>query len=199
MAYLCREERRELIMNAVVDIVSREGLASATVRRIAQELSCSPGQIHHHFASAETLRAEAVREVWRRIEPSLTAQLHQLAPRERLLSILAGCCMQLGHEMQPIMEVAERLWKEAWNIRSEPAVREAIAFGLGEMTNEVTSSLREGIEAGIFPATTEVNPVALRLISAAQGFDMMDEIGAVERLGGDRASFFEALLRLEGL
>ncbi|WP_041528132.1 TetR family transcriptional regulator [Paracoccus aminophilus] len=186
-------------MNTVIDIVSREGLAAATVRRIAQELGCSPGQIHHHFTSAEMLRAEAVREVWARLEPALLEAMMRRQPRERLLSVLSGCENVIGKELGPIMDVAERLWHEARGIRHESAVRDAIAHGINRMSDFVIATLQEGVEAGIFPPDLEVRQVAIRLISAAQGYDLLEETGSTVYLGADRATFFDELLRREKL
>ncbi|WP_151717922.1 TetR family transcriptional regulator [Gemmobacter serpentinus] len=199
MAYMARDERRGQIMNAVVEIVARERLAAATVRRIAQALDCSPGQIHHHFSSADALRAEAVREVWCRLEPQFVALLHRLPPRERLVTMLSGCCSAFADEIGPVMLVAERLWKEAWDIRREPAVRESIAEGIGKMRDEIIQTLQDGMHAGIFPADMDVSRLSLVLIAATQGYDLLAEIGAAGELGTDKAAYVEELLRKEGL
>lgn len=199
VAYLSRDERREQIIKAVVDIVSREGLAAATVRRIAQELGISRGQIHHHFASAEVLRAEAIREVWRRIEPAMMSEMRRLTPRERLLALLPGCDLPLGEDLAPIGSIAERLWREALDIRGEPAVREAIAEGLVRIKAEIVAALKDGVESGVFPQTIEIESAALRLVAASQGFDLLQQIMADEDLAADRLVFVEGLLRNERL
>lgn len=187
-------------MNAVVAIVSREGLASATVRRIAQELDCSPGQIHHHFASAEALRAEAVREVWRRIAPDVEAALRRMPPHERLFALLSGCSdSPLADQLGPSLQVAERLWKEALDIRREAAVREAIAEGIGDLVAEIQATLADGARLGIFPRDLDVQRVALRLLAASQGYEMLHEIGAKGDLLPDKRTFIADVLRSEDL
>ncbi len=199
VAYMSRDKRREQIMNAVMDIVTHEGLAATTVRRIAQELACSPGQIHHLFASADALRAEAVREVWRRMEPELILALNRLPPRERLIVVLSGCVSSFVEGLSPIMQMAERLWKEAWDIRQEGAVREAVAESIGKMRDEIISTLEEGVAAGAFPKNTQVRKVTMRLIASSQGFDLLHEIGASDGLEQDKAVFIDDLLVREGL
>lgn len=199
MVYLSRNTRRAQIMDAVVEIVAREGLSAATVRRIALALNCSPGQVHHHFSSAEALRAEAVREVWRRLEPQFVAALRELPPRERLISVLSGCTASLPDDLGPVMLVAERLWKEAWDIRRETAVREAVAEGFGKMRHEITETLEDGIRAGVFPAGLDVARLSLSLIAASQGYDLLTEIGVSADLGPDKAAFVHALLCKEGI
>ena len=185
-------------MNAVVDIVTREGLAAATVRRIAQELQCSPGQIHHHFASAEALRAEAMREVWSRISPQLDAALTQLPPRERLLCMM--CCKVdlLGDEAE-VMLVAKRLWREAHDIRQEHLVREAVIEGMMNLRAAALKALQAGIADGSFPKDTDAEMVCMRLIAASQGYDVLSELNATMALGADKVRFIEQILQLEGL
>ncbi|MCL4067081.1 TetR family transcriptional regulator [Pseudomonas sp. GX19020] len=196
---MSREARREQIMNAVVELVAQEGLAAATVRRIACQLQCSPGQIHHHFDSAEALRAEAVREVWRRLEPLLVAALRKLSPRERLITVLSGCKTQILGEDDPLLRVAERLWSEAWETRRDSAVRAAIVDGVCKMRDEVCASLAEGVAAEDFPEDLDVNRMSLLLIAASQGFDFLEEVGIEQELGIDKRAYMIEVMRREGL
>lgn len=186
-------------MNAVIDIVSREGLSAATVRRIAQTLDCSPGQIHHHFASAEALRAEAVRVVWQRIEPRMLEALHEMPPRERLLAMLVGCKVKSLGTLEPVMDLAERLWHEAWDIRQDPAVRAALSEGMNKLHHEIICALEEGMAEGSFPADLDIRKAAMRLIAASQGFEMLEQIGVSAELGVEKLSFVEGILQKEGL
>lgn len=196
MAYLSRETRRQQIMDAVTELVTHEGLQAATVRRIAQELGCSPGQIHHHFTSADALRAEAVREVWGRVYPDLTAALRRLPPRARLRVLLSG--VSPTEELARLTAVARRIWREALDIRSDPSVRAALVEVLDEFNAEIAAALTEGIAAGNFPPGIDAERSTLDLVTAVQGFDLLDELGALGR-GPDRESFVIALLRKEGI
>lgn len=49
MAYLNRDQRREMILQAAMQIALAEGFTAMTVRRIATEAQTSTGQVHHHF------------------------------------------------------------------------------------------------------------------------------------------------------
>ena len=57
--YLNRDQRREMILQAAMQIALAEGFTAMTVRRIATEAQTSTGQVHHHFSSASHLKAEA--------------------------------------------------------------------------------------------------------------------------------------------
>lgn len=199
MTYLPRDARREQIMNAVVDIAIREGLAAATVRRIARELGCSPGQIHHHFTSAADLRAEAIHRVWERLDQELIAAVRRLPPRERLVTILCGCNIASTEELRAKQQMAERLWKETWDQRGEPSVRAAIAVVVGKLRDELVLALNEGAESGEFRSDIETSRLAMMLIAASQGFDLLEEIGTFGEFGNDKQAFMDALLHREGL
>ncbi|GHF68950.1 TetR family transcriptional regulator [Seohaeicola zhoushanensis] len=199
MAYLSREERREQIRNTAADILSRESLAAATVRRIAQETGCSLGQIHHHFDSAAALRAEAVGQVWARLETLLLPVLRDLPPRKRLLAILACSQDQLPAEFAETLDTAERLWKEVWDIRQEEPVRAAICEVLLKMRGELRLALEDGIAAGAFPSGIDICDVSMRLMAATHGYDLLEDAGVTADAPCDKIAFLERLLDLEGL
>ena len=55
------EAQRDLIAEATCLVIDREGLAGASLRRIAQELDCTTGLIQHYFASKDELLVAAMR------------------------------------------------------------------------------------------------------------------------------------------
>ena len=199
MAYLSQEERRQQIVNAVVELVAQEGLTAATVRRIAQNLECSPGQIHHHFASADALRAEAVREVWRRIEPDLVELLHRHAPRQRLVTILSGCVADIDPALNPLLTIAHHLWQEAWDSRKHPAIRNAFTEGIANMQREIITALKELANAGDLDPDTDFSVLSLTLIAASQGYDFLAETFDVGGLGADKYGYINNLLSRFGM
>lgn len=200
MAYMSWAERHQQILDAAVDLVSRESLSAATVRRIAQETGCSLGQIHHHYESADALRAEAVREVWQRVEPKLTAVLRAMPPRERLLTVVSGSLDALPEDMKPAMKAAKVLWRDAWNCTKDPAAKGAIiAEGLGKMQREIVHALSEGVGRGDFPSEIEINEVATLLMTASQGYDVLDGLGTTGFQLPEKLIFMDGILKRMGL
>ncbi len=63
MARVPAAERRTDLVQAAIRVATREGLAAATTRRIAQEAGVSVGIVHYCFRSKEELLADVVREV----------------------------------------------------------------------------------------------------------------------------------------
>jgi TetR/AcrR family transcriptional regulator, transcriptional repressor of bet genes len=55
MATLDHDERRRRIAEVVVDVIAREGLDAATVRRIAAAVGCSTTVVTHYFADKDDL------------------------------------------------------------------------------------------------------------------------------------------------
>lgn len=199
LAYMSRKDRRAQIIAAASDIVSSQGLAAATVRAIAAQIGCSPGQIHHHFTSADELRAEGMRAVWERIGPKINDCLMALPPCERLRQLLGTDLTTLHPDARAELNIACRLWQEAWVGHHEPAVITAIAEGTEKFYQAVTLALEDGLASGIFPADLQVAPTAVRLIAAVQGFDLLTSIGVFKDIYPDRCAFSDALLRTEGL
>lgn len=179
MAYLSRDKRREQIVEGVIRLVVQEGLAAATVRRIAQELACSPGQIHHHFATADALRAEAVRGVWQQIGPLLLEEIRPLPPRERLRALLSGDVCHESQIPQQLLEVSEKLWREAWHMHGDSEVRAALAEGFDSMRQELLAALADGIAAGAFRADLDIERTALRLQGLSAGLAFIQRISEI--------------------
>ncbi|HEY0475536.1 MAG TPA: TetR family transcriptional regulator, partial [Kribbella sp.] len=56
-------ERRAELVQAAIQVATREGLAATTTRRIARELDISVGIVHYCFRSKEELLHEVIRVI----------------------------------------------------------------------------------------------------------------------------------------
>lgn len=170
MSYLSKEERRSAIVDATVGLVWEKGLGAATVRAVAEAMEASPGQIHHHFRSADELRAEAFREAWRRVTPTLMRDLQALKPLERLVTIVAGTTSE-EHAL------AQHLWRDALaSSRMDKDVRQAVREGLDHWRNVIVTALTEAKAQGDVPTTLDEDRIAHRLLALALGLDMLDQV-----------------------
>jgi len=101
MFVLDPDERRRKIAEAALDVIAREGLDAATIRRIAAELGCSTTVITHYFADKQELLLWAYR--------ALAQQAHdwidEVAVRDP--TDLAGCLLA----MSAADEASERRWR----------------------------------------------------------------------------------------
>lgn len=56
-------EKRLEFISASVDVIATEGLSAASLRRIAEEASCTTGSLMHYFDSRKVLLLETLRSV----------------------------------------------------------------------------------------------------------------------------------------
>ena len=56
-------EKRQQFVDAGLDIISNQGMAEATLRKVAAKLNCTTGALTHYFSSREALLVAALRNV----------------------------------------------------------------------------------------------------------------------------------------
>lgn len=192
MAYMHKEARRAAILKAAVDLIRKDGLAATTVRSVAKAIGASPGQIHHHFASADELRAEAFRALWISAIPCFEARIANLDAREKLRHLLLGDDTKEGR-------VVKRVWREALAIADrDEAVAQVIREGLQRWSAEISQAIQEARAAK--PADpTAVAPelAAKRLIALSFGVKLLNDLQISD--ADDRISILEwAIARAVG-
>ena len=82
------DARREEIVDAVWRVISRDGIASATTRAIADEAGCSNGVLSHYFADKTALLHAAVEIGYRRTEEKIEACIARSTGLEALREVL---------------------------------------------------------------------------------------------------------------
>ena len=98
-----RELRRDEVLAATCELIARDGLDSATMRRIADEAGCTTGRITHYFAGKREILIAALRQV-------------HLAAAARMSRALAGATglralEAVLHEALPLDEARRREWR----------------------------------------------------------------------------------------
>lgn len=200
MSYMSKEERRAQIIDATIDLVLKEGLDATTVRRIAARMECSPGQIHHHFHSADELRAEAVREVYRRLEPCIEQAMEGLPAREKLHVLLSGCSnIEVRESIEMLTLITERFWRDALVRPTPEHTHKAIVEGLERWRNSLNKALQFGVDSGEFPADLDVETVGMRLLVSAFGLDVLRQVTQREPSLERLRAFVDGLMDREGL
>lgn len=87
------EDRRRLIARATWRVISREGVAAASVRSVAAEAELSTGALRHYFADQGSLLLFAARYTVQRIVARMTAQL--LEQERPDLAVVQACLEEL--------------------------------------------------------------------------------------------------------
>ena len=104
MNYLTRDERREVILKAAMQVALSGGFTAMTVRHIATIAGVASGQVHHHFTSIGELKALAfVRLIREMLDMPLVPD--DANWRERLFAMVGSD----DGRLEPYI----RLWREA--------------------------------------------------------------------------------------
>jgi AcrR family transcriptional regulator len=101
MAPVDHDDRRRRIAEVCVDVIGREGLEAATIRRIAAEVGFSTTIVTHYFADKQELLLWAYRALAEEAE----AHFRDVASRDP--ADLVGCLLA----MTAADEVGQRRWR----------------------------------------------------------------------------------------
>ena len=108
MTRMSAEDRREAIIGATLEVMISKGLASTTVRDVAQRMGTSSGLIHHYFASMDDLLAAAFD---RAAGQDLQATRQAMADGENAVGKLGIFFASYTRAEQ---DWAFQLWLDAW-------------------------------------------------------------------------------------
>ncbi|MDX6022299.1 TetR family transcriptional regulator [Scandinavium sp. V105_16] len=184
MSYLNREERRETIMQAAIQVALEEGFSAMTVRNIATRAGIAAGQVHHHFTSSGELRSQAFVRVIRDMM-ALPLVPENASWRERLFSMLGS----EDRRLEPYI----RLWRQAQLLAdSDPEIKAAYLLTMSMWHGETVRILLAGQQAGEFTLRDSANDIAWRLIALVCGMDGIYVLGMAEV---DDAAFSRHLQR----
>lgn len=170
MAYLNKEQRREMILQAAMHVALNEGFSAMTVRRIATEAQTSTGQVHHHFASNSHLKAEAFIKLMQQLD-EIENQVHTTNYLHRL-SLLLGC--ENIEQIQPYL----RLWNEAEVlIDQDQEIKLAYNIAMQDWHRSIVRMIDEGQAQGEFQFDTNSHDIAWRLIAFVCGLEGIYKLG----------------------
>jgi AcrR family transcriptional regulator len=142
MARVAAEVRRGELVQAAIQVATREGLAATTTRRIAQELGISVGIVHYCFRSKEELLHEVIRVI---TEAQIVAARDAIVPGADVASSVRNAFLGFWQLVEATPD-AQLLTYEltSWALRNaetEPLAREQRASqlaGIEEVLDEVS-------------------------------------------------------------
>lgn len=172
MNYLSRDERREVILKAAMQVALVGGFNAMTVRHIATVAGVSSGQVHHHFTSVGELKAHAfvrlIREMLDMPLVSDDANWH-----ERLFAMLGSD----DGRLEPYI----RLWREAQLLAdSDHDIKGAYLLTMDMWHKETVTLILQGTEANQFRPIDSGDNIAWRLIALVCGLDGIYALGMSE-------------------
>lgn len=173
MVYLCKEARRNTILETAARIARREGLAATTVRRVAQEAGAATGQVHHHFSSAAQLRAQAYTQVMKILKAQLEEKSLTLTARERLNLLLVD-----PQDEESLIAIP--LWHQAMLLtEQEPLMKAAFALSVADWHELVSDAIRFGRQKGEFVQGESPEHISWRLIGLSSSMDAMSRLETI--------------------
>jgi AcrR family transcriptional regulator len=134
------EVRREELLEATLDVVTRLGLAATRVADVASVLGVSPGLVFYHFGTKDALVAEAfahaVQRDLDRIDAALARGGDPLVRLRRVLTLYGPTGSAQGWQ----------LWIDAWSLaQREPVIRSV----LRTMDRRWCAAMRAVVEEGV--------------------------------------------------
>ncbi|MDQ9890170.1 TetR family transcriptional regulator [Acinetobacter pittii] len=190
MAYLNRDQRREMILQAAMQVALAEGFTAMTVRRIATEAHTSTGQVHHHFSSASHLKAEAFLKLMEQLDE--IEQTLQTTSQFQRLFILLGA--ENIDRLQPYL----RLWNEAeLLIEQDIEIQKAYNLAMQSWHETIVQAIECGQKEGEFKNRSNSTDIAWRLIAFVCGLEGIYKLGLHGLAEEDFKRHTEAIIRLE--
>ena len=151
------EEVRSRILDISKRIISEEGVAALSIRRITKEMDYSAGIVYHYFKSKEEILSCVLREGYQRILRAIPRPDSGLAPDEAIRAAIKGyieAALSCPFEYKAVM------------LDSSPQVL-AFTSVLGDLENRpafsaLVSTLEAGISGGLFsPCDTTLTAQAI--------------------------------------
>jgi TetR/AcrR family transcriptional repressor of bet genes len=102
--------RREQICRAAATVISREGFAATTLRKVAEEAGVSTGMLNHYFSNRQDLLTQTLLFVSHRTQDRLRNAVEGIPPGEQRLAALLDSALA---DEQPMNE-SWRVWINAY-------------------------------------------------------------------------------------
>jgi AcrR family transcriptional regulator len=156
-------DRRAAIIDAALQVMITKGLASTTVRDVAQRMGTSSGLIHHYFASMDDLLAAAFEQ----------AAGEDLQGLRQAMTAGSGAVAQLriffGNYTRADQDWAFQLWLDAWAEAGRRPAVQATSQRLNIAWQQLlVESIRAGIDEGVLRCP-EPEAAAWRILSLLDG------------------------------
>ena len=163
MARMNPVDRREAIIAAALRVMIVKGLASTTVRDVAEAMGTSSGLIHHYFTSMDDLLAAAFE---RAAAEDLRGIQESMAGGEGALARLR---IFFGNYTRADQDWAFQLWLDAWaEAGRRPAVR-ATSQRLNIAWQQVlVGCIRAGVAEGVL-SCADPEAAGWRILSLLDG------------------------------
>ncbi|SAK43800.1 TetR family transcriptional regulator [Caballeronia fortuita] len=162
------EQTRAAILDAALELASRDGLEGLTIGLLAERMQMSKSGVFAHFGSREDLQVEVVREYHRRFEdevffpslrearglPRLRAMMNRWMEK-RIQEVTTGCIYISG--------------AVEYDDRAASAVREQLVHSVGMWREALLRAIRQSKDEGHLKPETDPHLMLFELYSFTLG------------------------------
>ncbi|GAA1267459.1 TetR/AcrR family transcriptional regulator [Pseudonocardia aurantiaca] len=184
-----QQDRKSAILRSSADLFARQGVASTTVRQIADEVGVLSGSLYHHFPSKDAIVNEIVTTYLEHLRGRYREVLSaNLSPRDRLEELITASLLAADAEPN-----ASIIYQNEMNYLREMPQYEAVKAAAAEVQQTWLAVIEEGRADGSF--RTDIEPrVFYRFVRDAVWLSVRwyrpEGPYTIERLAADCASIF---------
>ena len=159
------EVRREQITQAALDIIASDGVKELTTSAIAGRVGISGANLYRHFQNKNEILNNVVAKIGADLLQNLRA-VRDAAPEDPLLKLTKLVRRHLEYT-QNNKGIPRLLFSEEMHITNVP-LKEKLLRVINSYTQEISSLIQEGQEAGIIKPNMEPQALALTIVGLIQ-------------------------------
>lgn len=159
------EVRREQITQAALDIIASDGVKGLTTSAIAGRVGISGANLYRHFQNKNEILNSVVAKIGADLLQNLRAVRGE-APEDPLLKLTKLVRRHLEYT-QNNKGIPRLVFSEEMHITNVP-LKEKLVRVINSYTQEISSLIREGQEAGIIKQNMEPQALALTIVGLIQ-------------------------------
>lgn len=160
-----RDQRREEIITATLDLLAERGVREASTQAIADRVGIAQATVFRHFHSRDEIFAGALEWIGRALFQAIQGPLDGSgSPAERLRTVIRLHLRFIGgRKGLPRLLLSDRLHLE------NPRLKDMVLAIMARYTTAVSRLIREGIDHGEFRRDLDPDRTAGMLIAMIQG------------------------------
>ncbi|WP_431935137.1 TetR/AcrR family transcriptional regulator [Micromonospora sp. RP3T] len=152
-----REDTRQRLFVAAVDLIAEQGFSATTVDDIAARAGVAKGTVYYNFESKTVLFEELLRHGIGLLTAEFRAAVDGLPPREALAALVRA---ELDY-IRRYRAFAQLLLSEMW--RTNRAWQQTLRLLRGEAIEVIAETVRAGVDNGDLPADLDVRTASSAL------------------------------------
>ncbi|ATO14447.1 TetR/AcrR family transcriptional regulator [Micromonospora sp. WMMA2032] len=152
-----REDTRQRLFVAAVELIAEQGFSATTVDDIAARAGVAKGTVYYNFESKTVLFEELLRHGIGLLTAEFRAAVDGLPPREALAALVRA---ELDY-IRRYRAFAQLLLSEMWRTNRE--WQQTLRLLRGEAIEVIAETVRAGVDSGDLPADLDVRTASSAL------------------------------------